>query len=266
MGVAGHTQVWKWALLACFQAFLVVQSASIPMEELRSALQIAAWTNGNECGWGGVTCDFSGSVQGLSLVDQTLAAPLPLGVFSQLPHLQWVIIVFSSWNDDYTTGIPADICTGNQIYELDFSNFKLEAQFPSVVFECANLRTLNLARTGLKGLVPDLFAALPLLERVEMYENSLSGPIPLSLAALQELQVVELQANQFTGPLPAFASTALQVLDVRYNSLTGTLDVSATQPSFAQKPRIVYIGVEFNQMTLPQQCQGVHFCYVGLSV
>lgn len=218
------TVAWKWVFLAYLHVFWG-EAVSAPMEELRSALQIAVWTSGNECGWGGVTCDYSGEVQGLSLVDQTLAAPLPLGVFSQLPHLQWVTIAFSSWNDVYKTAIPADICTNNLLSELDFANFQLEGPFPSVIFECVHLKTLNLAKTGLKGPIPDLFASLKRLERVEMYENELTGGIPSSLAALQELQVVELQANQLTGLLPAFLSPGLQVLDVRYNSLTGDLDV-----------------------------------------
>jgi hypothetical protein len=254
-----------WVLLAYLQA-LMGETASVPMEQLRSALKIASWTSENECGWPGVACSFSGQVQGISLVDQTLSAPLPTGIFSQLPSLQWVILVFSTWNDDFKTAIPKDICTGNLIFELSFANFKLDSTFPSEVFECTHLTTLNLARTKLEGPIPDLFAALPRLERVELYENSLSGEIPLSLARLQALKVVELQANQLEKTLPAFASDSLQVLDVRYNSLTGPVDVSFTQPSFARKPNIQYIGVEFNKLTLPQQCQGVHFCYISLSV
>lgn len=243
----------------------VGETASVPMELLRSAVGIASWTSGNECGWAGVVCSFSGEVQGISFVDQTLSAPLPTGVFSQLPALQWVILVFSSWNKDFKTAIPADICTGNLIFELSFANFQLDSKFPSEIFECAHLTTLNLARTKLEGPIPDLFAALPLLERVELYENSLTGEIPRSLAELQALKVVELQGNQLEKALPVFSSQSLQVLDVRFNSLTGPVDVSFTQSSFAHKPNIQYIGVEFNKLTLPQQCQGVHFCYISLS-
>ena len=250
--------LWQWIVT-------LSHAASVPMLLLRDALQIEHWTSDNECGWSGVTCDFTGSVQGITLIDEVLSDPLPAGIFSSLPQLQWVIIVFSSWNENYTSTIPEDICTGNQVTELGFEHFKIGTNLPAAVFECSKLTALHFVDTGLTGPIPDLFTQLPKLERVELDKNELTGEIPESLASLPGLKVVELQGNKLTGPLLAFVSEKLEVLDVRNNGLTGSVDVTSTQASFKHKPHLVYLGAEFNKLTLPQQCQGAHYCYITVA-
>lgn len=236
------------------------------MSTLRTALGLTTeWVSPHECGWSGVTCDSAGAVTGVTLVDQPITGVLPEGVFSVLPKLQRVLVVFSTWNADFVSSIPSDLCAGNEIEELGFVNFKIFTEFPENVFECRHLTTLSISGCALFGEVPDLFSELPNLRILELYSNALNGTVPLSLAALKSLEIVELYSNKLSGELPPFASDALTVLDVRFNSLSGNLHVSTTQPSFASKPNISYIGVEFNKMTLPKQCVDVHFCYVTLS-
>jgi hypothetical protein len=66
---------------------------------------------------------------------------------------------------------------------------------------------------------------LPDLKVLELNHNNFTGSIPSSLGNLQYLEVVHLFNNKLTGSLPTFASTVLEVLDVRENLLDGTVSV-----------------------------------------
>mmetsp|Transcript_22749 Transcript_22749/g.26729 ORF Transcript_22749/g.26729 Transcript_22749/m.26729 type:complete len:198 (+) Transcript_22749:13-606(+) len=71
-----------------------------------------------------------------------------------------------------------------------------------VVIEEGKVTRLMLPNNGLKGELPDVFAALPYLKVLYLNGNSLSGCIPVSIGGLSKLECLDVSKNQLVGNIP----------------------------------------------------------------
>jgi Leucine-rich repeat (LRR) protein len=65
--------------------------------------------------------------------------------------------------------------------------------------------------------------------------NGLSGNLPALLFALPRLKILDLSENLFTGSIPISSSSgpiALEVLDLRFNGISGPLPVTGIKIKF----------------------------------
>lgn len=194
-----------------------------PMEDLQNALQVDSWGNLYPCSWPGVYCDWDDEITSIALSGLTFSgSSIPENIFPNLKKLEY----FSAVNTlylNYTFTLPKDLCSANSLIHFEIFNFTLEA-FPSQLTQCSKLQVLHLTFCSIVSTLPD-FTNFPDLKVLELNHNNFTGSIPTSLGNLQHLEIIHLFNNKLTGSLPAFASTVLEVLDVRENLLDGTVSV-----------------------------------------
>ncbi|WIA23164.1 hypothetical protein OEZ86_010058 [Tetradesmus obliquus] len=230
---------------------------------------LSTWAGGtNYCGgsWAGITCEGPSTVIDLNLTALAISvqgpATLPLlnvvAALSNLTDLQTLSLAGIGLSGPvHEPGRPS-LDSFTQLRHLDISgNPALSGDLPSSWFAMRGLTTLDISATGIKGTLPEDFAAfqelrvfravacpgvtgslppawgLLKLERLRVLDLSLSAPgrgglggaLPAAFAQLEQLQVLVLSGHNFNGSLPQAWTrlSQLRVLDVSRNSLTGSL-------------------------------------------
>ncbi|RCV26070.1 hypothetical protein SETIT_5G215900v2, partial [Setaria italica] len=102
---------------------------------------------------------------------------------------------------------------------MDFSENYLAGSLPKLP---ENLRSLDLSRNNLSGLLPSEIGA-PLLKELILLKNSISGRIPQYFCHLENLTFVDLSANKLHGTFPNCECQKLVFLDFGYNQFSGIL-------------------------------------------
>lgn len=202
---------------------LVGISKGHPMFVLNEALKVEVWNNEYPCSWTGVYCDWDNEVTSICLTNLNFTGDLTQGAFPDLPKLEYFSIANTLFLE-FPLSIPSDLCTSNSLKHFEIFNFTIST-FPSQLSKCTQLEVISLTYTQIDGALPN-FSVWPKLKILELDHNSFTGEIPSTLSALKDLEVVHLFNNKLSGTLPKFDSTALRVLDVRENLLTGEVDVS----------------------------------------
>ncbi|KAI3503161.1 hypothetical protein L1887_31598 [Cichorium endivia] len=94
----------------------------------------------------------------------------------------------------------------------------LDGKIPELLGRLTNLKVLSLWNCKLTGPIPEFVTRLRFLEELDLSDNRLTGPIPTFLGRLSNL---DLSSNKLNSSIPE--SLGLQILDVAYNNLTGTI-------------------------------------------
>ena len=199
------------------------------------------------------------SISRIRLDDNNFTAPVPefLGNFSNLTQLK-----LSSCGLKGT--FPEKIFQVPTLQILDLSNNRLlEGSLPEFP-QNGSLETLVLSDTKLSGKVPISISNLKRLTRIELARCNFSGSIPNSIASLTQLVYLDLSGNAFSGPVPSFSLSKnltqidlsrnhlagqilsshwdglenLVTLDLRYNSLNGSLPMHLFSLSSLRKIRL----------------------------
>jgi hypothetical protein len=165
------------------------------------------------CLWAGVTC-VNYRISLLSLSGFKIHGTLP----QSIGNLD-ALVQFDLSHNNLTGTIPASIAQmKNLTYFIMTANSYLSGTLPD--FPRA-IQTIHLQGCNLTGTIPPAISALPVLSDLRLFSNQLSGTIP----PLQgSLQFIYLGRNRFEGTLPAIYKTKVEVLNVAYNSLNGTLE------------------------------------------
>ncbi|XP_027185089.1 LRR receptor-like serine/threonine-protein kinase GSO1 [Coffea eugenioides] len=155
--------------------------------------------------------------------------PRWIGSFPQLRHL-------SFGNNSFTGLIPSSISNMSNLQFIGLYNNYLAGVIPTGIFNISSLQVIDLTNNGLSGVLPsDMCYHLPGLIRLSLSFNKLYGQLPSSnLAQCSELRVLSLSFNEFGGQIPKEIGIIpreignwrfLQQLDLRFNSLTGSIPI-----------------------------------------
>uniref|UniRef100_J3MF07 non-specific serine/threonine protein kinase n=1 Tax=Oryza brachyantha TaxID=4533 RepID=J3MF07_ORYBR len=99
---------------------------------------------------------------------------------------------------------PSAICSLKKVLSINLSHNNISGSYPTVLYNCSNLRYLDLSENRLVGSLPSNFGRLsPRLKYLNIACNSLSGNIPSSVGQLQKLRNLYLDRNLFDGSYPA---------------------------------------------------------------
>lgn len=139
----------------------------------------------------------------------------------------------SSWNlpyletldasDNYFSGrIPESFSSLTRLRRLALSGNLLDGEIPSSIGFLSNLEELYLDNNNLRGTIPSSLNGLKSLKRLELQLNSLSGEIP-DLGSLEKFYYLDISDNAFAGEIPATLPKSLVEISMRNNSLTGGL-------------------------------------------
>jgi len=124
-----------------------------------------------------------------------------------------------NWLTDAPTGQWHGVTTDaeGRVTGLELPGVGLEGRLPQEFAHLTNLRRLNLSYNQLTGDIPAYLAAFTELEELSLAVNALTGPIPVELSGLTNLRVLDLSndlfagRNRLTGPVPPELGTHLPV-------------------------------------------------------
>ncbi|PUZ64535.1 hypothetical protein GQ55_3G150300 [Panicum hallii var. hallii] len=195
--------------LAAVAAAFACAGADPPQQE-RSALQAFLAGTPHEralgwnasvpaCAWTGVRCDAANAtVVELRLPGIGLIGSVPPGTLGGLRGLQ----------------------------VLSLRDNRLLGDIPSDLFGLPRLRSLYLQGNLLTGAIPAEVGRLASLEHLALSRNSLTGAVPSALNNLTRLRSLRLDGNRLSGSLPSLSFRQLEVFNVSYNDLNGSIPSS----------------------------------------
>ncbi|XP_076916887.1 uncharacterized protein LOC143576746 [Bidens hawaiensis] len=158
-------------------------------------------------------------LQTLDLTNNYFTGSIP-GSFSKLTRLQRLSLSSNSLNGSIPD--PAGSLPGS-LEELLLDNNNLTGPIPETLNGLKNLKRLELQNNRLSGEFPEL-SQLSSLYFLDVSNNVISGDIPATFPA--SLIELAMRNNSLQGNIPenlVNSSVYLQVLDLSYNNLTGTL-------------------------------------------
>ena len=143
-------------------------------------------------------------------------------------------------------GVTAD--AEGRVTGLDLSGIGLEGRLPEEFAHLTDLRRLNLSHNRLTGKIPAYLAEFTELEELGLAFNRLTGPIPAELASLLNLTVLDIEQNDLSGPIPPdlVNLTGLEVLSLSGNRITGTIP-----SAFGDLSNLRDLKLHMNQLSGP---------------
>ncbi|KAK4281115.1 hypothetical protein QN277_012647 [Acacia crassicarpa] len=201
--------------------FLALQSIRKSLEDMPGSNFFASWDfTADPCHFDGVYCD-TDRVVALNLGDPRAGSP---GLTGRLDPAIGKLSALSEF-----TVVPGRIYGS---LPQSFSNLK-------------NIRFLGVSRNFISGEIPEHLGRLRTLRTLDLSYNQLTGRIPSSIGASPELSNLILCHNHLSGSVPSFASHTLTRLDLKHNSLTGTLAPNSLPPS------LQYLSLSWNNLSGP---------------
>ena len=149
-------------------------------------------------------------------------------------------------------GVTAD--AEGRVTGLDLSGIGLEGRLPDEFAHLTDLRRLNLSYNRLTGEIPAYLAEFTELEELGLAVNALAGPIPVELASLTDLRILDLSndlftgRNRFTGRIPPELAqlSRLEELNLAFNNLTGPIPTE-----LASLRNLTVLDIEQNDLSGP---------------
>ncbi|CAI5465080.1 unnamed protein product, partial [Closterium sp. Yama58-4] len=216
------------------------------IKEMKASLTFSGWdtwVQGNVCtAMTGITCDSSGYVTRIKVLDCSGSLPAAIG---DLLHLDYLFCV----SDNLTGPLPNSISklinlktlllpsTGisgsipkelGSLISLEYLNLygtSIEGFIPTSIGSLNALKILNLAYTGLSGSLPEEIGGCSALSMLSLSSTPISGSLPTTLSKLVSLTQFDCQKCALSGELPSTMSSlgTLQYLNLNMNQLSGHL-------------------------------------------
>ncbi|XP_061372108.1 leucine-rich repeat receptor-like kinase protein FLORAL ORGAN NUMBER1 [Gastrolobium bilobum] len=201
--------------------FLALQSIRKALEDMPGSDFFASWDfTADPCNFAGVYCD-SDKVIALNLGDPRAGSP------------------------GLTGRLDAAIGKLSSLAEFTVVPGRIYGPLPESLANLKNLRFLGVNRNFISGDIPAGLGELRSLRTIDLSYNQLAGHIPPSVASLPELTNLILCHNRLSGSVPRFESQSLTRLDVKHNTLSGSLAPNSLPPS------LQYLSLSWNQLNGP---------------
>ncbi|WVZ16089.1 hypothetical protein V8G54_009071 [Vigna mungo] len=206
---------------------IAASNSSSPNEEQKAFYQ-SGWGAQNiseYCKWNGIVCNEAQSVIEISTKNNFY-------IPSTQAHIQHFnvaafpdLISLELSGSGLKGNIPSEISSLKKLVHLDLSSNCLQGELPSSLSSLNQLQTLNISNNFLTGEIPSTLQHLIHLKVLDLSHNKISGVIPKGISALTELTSVQLSWNQITGSIPAGIGQILrlQSLDISNNHLKGPI-------------------------------------------
>nr|XP_034600021.1 receptor kinase-like protein Xa21 [Setaria viridis] len=193
------------------------------------------------------------SLQYLNVQFNNLTGTLPPNAGGRLPRLTW----FSVDDNRLHGAIPPSLCNASKLelaqmagnsfsgvipdclgthlknlWALRLARNQLEANvdvdwgFMDSLTNCSNLKSIDLSRNKLGGVLPSSIANLSTsMERLSMWGNMVSGQIPQEIGNLVNLNKIDMDLNNLTGIIPTSIGklNKLSELTLNANKLSGQI-------------------------------------------
>ncbi|XVF72506.1 hypothetical protein PTKIN_Ptkin12aG0126500 [Pterospermum kingtungense] len=201
--------------------FLALQSIRKSLHDLPSSNFFASWDfTSDPCNFAGVYCE-SDKVIALNLGDPRAGSP------------------------GLTGRIDPAIGKLSALAELSIVPGRIYGSLPQSISQLKDLRFLAISRNFISGDIPATLGQLRSLKTLDLSYNQLTGEIPRSIGTLPELTNVILCHNHLSGSVPPFVSQVLTRLDLKHNTITGSLAPDSLPPSLQS------LSLSWNQLTGP---------------
>ncbi|CAI9264545.1 unnamed protein product [Lactuca saligna] len=177
-------------------------------------------------------------LQTLDLTSNYFTGSIP-GAFSRLTRLQRLSLSGNLLNGSIPDSVGS---LPNSLEELLLDNNNLQGPIPRSLNGLKNLKRLELQGNRLSGEFPEL-TQLSQLYFLDASNNAISGDLPSTFPS--NLIELALRNNSLQGNIPANLlnnSVYLQVLDLSYNNLTGSLP-----PDLFTHPSLEQLTLAYNQ-------------------
>ncbi|KAF1860988.1 hypothetical protein Lal_00000403 [Lupinus albus] len=201
--------------------FLSLQSIRKDLEDMPGSNFFSSWDfTAEPCTFSGVYCD-SDKVIALNLGDPRAGSPGLTGRLS-----------------------PA-IGNLSSLAEFTVVPGRIYGALPRSLAYLKNLRFLGVNRNFISGEIPAGLGDLRHLRTIDLSYNQLTGSIPPSVGALPELINLMLCHNRLSGWVPRFESQTLTRLDLKHNTLSGSMAPDSLPSSLR------YLSLSWNKLSGP---------------
>ncbi|KAF3588505.1 hypothetical protein F2Q69_00025733 [Brassica cretica] len=201
--------------------FLSLQAIRKSLHDLPGSNFFHSWDfTSDPCGFAGVYCD-GDKVISLNLGDPRAGSP---GLSGRID--------------------PA-IGKLSALTELSIVPGRIMGALPATISQLKDLRFLAISRNYISGEIPASLGEVRRLRTLDLSYNQLTGTISPSIGSLPELSNLILCHNHLTGSIPPFLSQSLTRIDLKRNSLTGSISPASLPPS------LKYLSLAWNQLTGP---------------
>ena len=169
-------------------------------------------SEGTECSWHGIVCDFDNNVIGIYLEQSNLSGKIPASI-ENIPYLMELDL-----SDNQLTQVPPQV--GNLFFlsTFDLSNNALNS-LPPEIGNLTDLFQINLSNNNITS-IPSEIGNLSYLSDLDVSYNQISS-IPPEIADLIDLQMLNLSNNQITRlPTEIGNLNNLYILNLSHNYLS----------------------------------------------
>ncbi|GLT65180.1 hypothetical protein SLA2020_376260 [Shorea laevis] len=168
---------------------------------------------------------------GLSEIDLSKVNNDWLQVINKLPHLTNLSLYECNLRDVIPQYFPIIDTSSTSLVHLDLGSNNLTASTFQWLFNFSNsLVSLDLSSNQFRGLIPETFSCMTLLEELFFSSNQLEGGIPKSLGNLCKLRYLVLSGNyldgmllELIGNLSGCLQLSLEELNLGANKIKGPL-------------------------------------------
>ncbi|XP_030453611.2 receptor-like protein 6 [Syzygium oleosum] len=180
----------------------------------------------------------------LDLTSNRLQGPLPRSL-AKCTNLAKLRLSYNEFNDIFPSWLKAP-----RLYGLDLQSNKFHGRiYPTEVFLNTSLVVIDLSNNKFDGPIP---LPSPVTLFYLIVGNNITGKVPSSICHATKLEILDLSYNGLTGSLPRCLtnfSTNLSILNLRMNQFEGTIP-----QSFSQRNSLSTLDLSRNQFegTLPR--------------
>ncbi|KAF8029519.1 hypothetical protein BT93_E2048 [Corymbia citriodora subsp. variegata] len=160
--------------------------------EARALLRSGWWpssitgnTTLSHCTWDGVSCNASGSVNGIDLWGHQIGGNLNNMNFSLLPSLTYLKLSYNGFVGE----IPLLICTLSRLAHLDLSDNTLIGKLLPCLQSLTSLQVLDINRNRISGSIPPTVGRLHNLRFLNFGSNKLVGSVLPELGNLTKMEL-----------------------------------------------------------------------------